>query len=88
MVIVIDIAKRLKSHNQGKVRSTRARRPFALHYQENYDTKSEAYRREMFFKSFEGRMWLIQNKIIEERLGSFITVVTFFTWAVTNCRFN
>ena len=55
---------RLKVHNNGKVRSTKSRKPFVLHYFEKFETKSEAYRREMFFKSLEGRNWLKQNKIL------------------------
>ena len=55
---------RLAQHNQGKVRSTKGRRPLIVHYKEMFNTKSEAYKREIFFKSFEGRKWLKENKII------------------------
>ncbi len=44
-----DIGKRLKSHNSGRVRSTKHRRPLVLHYQEPLDNKTEAIRREHFF---------------------------------------
>ncbi|MFQ6611575.1 MAG: GIY-YIG nuclease family protein [Fidelibacterota bacterium] len=37
-----DVPKRLKIHNQGKVRSTKARRPYKVIYTEDYSTKSEA----------------------------------------------
>jgi len=59
-----DIDLRLMRHNQGKVRSTKSRTPFILHYKELFPTKSEAYKRELFFKSLEGRKWLIENGII------------------------
>jgi putative endonuclease len=59
-----DVAERLKSHNSGKVKSTKGRRPFVLHYFETFTTKKEASDREKFFKSFEGRQWLFKNKVI------------------------
>ncbi len=58
-----DLLLRLKAHNAGKVRSTKGYRPWKLHYYEIYSTKREAYRREMFFKSIEGRNWLINKSI-------------------------
>jgi putative endonuclease len=59
-----NLIERLKRHNSGKVRSTKAYRPWIIHYFEQYSTKSEAYRREMFFKSSEGKEWLKSQKII------------------------
>ena len=59
-----DLPKRLNRHNKGYVKTTKARAPFVVHYSESFNTKSEAYRREMFFKSLEGRKWLKQNGII------------------------
>jgi putative endonuclease len=59
-----DIQTRLLQHNKGQVRSTKSRAPFVIHYTEPFETKSEAYRREMYFKSLEGRHWLISNHII------------------------
>jgi putative endonuclease len=53
-----DLSLRISEHNSGKVRSTKSRTPFILHYSEEFHSKSEAYRRELFFKSFEGRKWL------------------------------
>jgi putative endonuclease len=60
-----DLSKRLKSHNSGKVKSTKSRRPFVLHYCEAFDEKTDALKREQYFKSFSGHIWLKQNKIIE-----------------------
>ena len=59
-----NINDRLKQHNWHKVRSTKGRTPFIIHYQETFNTKSEAYRKEMYFKSLEGRRWLKSNNII------------------------
>jgi putative endonuclease len=59
-----DLQARIHCHNQGRVRSTKNRGPWEVHYFEIIPTKSEAYRRELFFKSFEGRNWLRENKII------------------------
>jgi len=59
-----DLQNRLKQHNAGEVRSTKAFRPWEIHYSESFETKSEAYNREMFFKSIDGRIWLKKNKII------------------------
>jgi putative endonuclease len=55
---------RLKEHNNGKVKFTKAFRPWNIIYFEEYLTRSEAYRRELYFKSIEGRNWLKSNKII------------------------
>jgi putative endonuclease len=59
-----DLDARLRTHNNGKVRSTKGRRPFIIHYFETFQTKSEAFKREMFFKTVLGRQWLFNNKII------------------------
>jgi len=53
-----ELDKRISNHNAGKVRSTKHCRPWRLHYFEEFGTKSEAYKRELYFKSFEGRSWL------------------------------
>jgi putative endonuclease len=55
---------RLESHNNGKVRSTKAHRPWVVIYFEEFETKSKAYKREMFFKSINGYNYLKQKGII------------------------
>jgi putative endonuclease len=55
---------RVAKHNAGKVRSTKAYRPWVVHYSEQFETKSEAYRRERFFKSIDGYNWLRNRGII------------------------
>ncbi|MBS1512037.1 MAG: GIY-YIG nuclease family protein [Bacteroidetes bacterium] len=59
-----NLEERLKKHNAGGVKSTRSRVPFVIIYAEQFESKVEAFRREQFFKSFEGRKWLHANKII------------------------
>ena len=53
-----DLANRLQKHNSGKVRSTKPRVPFILHYYEEFESKSAAYLQELFFKSTEGKKYL------------------------------
>jgi len=57
---------RLKYHNQGKVRSTKAYRPWKLFYTEEFPTKSEAAKREFFFKSIDGYLYLREKGIIKK----------------------
>ena len=59
-----DIENRLKTHNSKKVRSTKSRIPFVLHYFEVFETKSEAYLQELFFKSADGKVYLKGKGII------------------------
>jgi len=49
-----DIGNRLKQHNSGKVKSTKANKPWKVVYTEILETKSEAYKREMKIKSYKG----------------------------------
>jgi len=60
-----NLEKRLKAHNRGAVKSTRNRRPFILVYCEAFKTKSEAFGREMYFKTAEGGK--AKQKLISER---------------------
>ena len=59
-----DLGRRLEAHNFGRVRSTKARRPLTLHYEECFDLKTAAIRRERFFKSPLGYAWLKAKGII------------------------
>ena len=47
--------KRLIEHNKGRVRYTKGRRPWMLIYFEEFSTRSEARKKEIFFKSGQGR---------------------------------
>jgi putative endonuclease len=59
-----DLDARLKEHNNGKARATKGRRPLKLHYTETFLTKSEAIKRELFFKTIEGYVFLKEKGII------------------------
>jgi len=59
-----DLEIRLKRHNGGFVRSTKSKKPWSLLYSEQFESKSEAYKREMFFKSIEGYRFLKKQRII------------------------
>jgi putative endonuclease len=49
---------RLGEHNQGKVDSTRAYRPWEIIYLEEYETRSQAYARERYVKAQKSRVWI------------------------------
>jgi putative endonuclease len=46
-----DIEVRVNRHNKGLLRSTKTCRPWVLVGSEEYQTRSEAFRREMFLKT-------------------------------------
>jgi putative endonuclease len=47
------VEDRLTQHNSGLVKSTKAYIPWEIIYKEEYETKSEAFRREMQIKSYK-----------------------------------
>jgi putative endonuclease len=55
---------RLIKHNKGYVKSTKARRPFVIHFFEEFNSRSEAFKREQYYKSVDGYIYLKENKII------------------------
>jgi len=59
-----DVDKRLIKHNSGRIRSTKGRRPFVIHFVEEHQNRSLAFQREMFYKSVEGYIYLKEKKII------------------------
>jgi putative endonuclease len=59
-----NLETRLKDHNNGKVRSTKRRRPLILHYSERCDNIKDARKRVNFFKSMKGFIWLKKQGII------------------------
>jgi len=59
-----DISARVTRHNNGLVKSTKGRRPFVLHYSEGFESRSDAFRREQFFKTIEGYNFLKNEGII------------------------
>ncbi len=56
--ITSDLKERLFDHNNGLVKSTKNRRPLKLTHTEIFESKTEALRREKFFKSGQGRQYL------------------------------
>lgn len=58
-----DLHKRLRSHLEGRVLSTKNRRPLDLIYYEEYDSRSLAFRREMQFKNGKTRKATIDKLI-------------------------
>ena len=59
-----DLNKRLNVHNQGKVKSTKAYRPWILLEYEAYNSRSEAFRRERFLKTGQ------QKELLKKRYGA------------------
>ena len=53
-----DLKKRLSYHNDGKVFSTKNRKPFKLIYYEAYLNQQDATSREKFFKTQWGRNYI------------------------------
>ncbi len=58
-----NIPTRLKAHNYGKVKSTKAFKPWRLVYYEEFETRAEAIERERFLKSGIGRETLDSHGI-------------------------
>jgi putative endonuclease len=59
-----NLEKRLKEHNNGQVKYTKGRRPWVIHYVEEFESRSLAQKREYFFKSIDGYRFLRQSGII------------------------
>jgi putative endonuclease len=57
-----DLKVRFEQHEKGEVVSTRHRRPFKLIYYEACLTLEDAIKREKYFKTHYGRMFL-QNRL-------------------------
>ena len=53
-----DLGKRINKHNNGKNISTKRYAPWQLFYKEEYETLSEARKRERYLKSCAGRKFI------------------------------
>jgi len=62
-----DIEKRIKDHNEGKNSSAKTRRPLRLLYYEAHTSKTDALKRERYFKTTKGKTTLRQ--IIKDALS-------------------
>ena len=58
-----DLKQRFKDHSCGRVTYTKSKRPLELIYQEEFDTKAEAFHREMQFKNGKTRKQTIDKLI-------------------------
>ena len=64
-----NLEMRIKQHNSGKTRSTRPYKPWQMVYSEDFQTKSEACKREYFLKSPQGYLeYLKIKKLVTGRL--------------------
>lgn len=61
-----NLKRRLRQHNSGVVRSTKARRPFELVYWESFSTRREAMRRERQIKSFRREVKIEMTQSFEQ----------------------
>lgn len=52
------LLERLKRHNEGYMYSTKLYRPWKLIYSEEFTTRGDTRRRELFLKSGQGREYL------------------------------
>ena len=66
-----NLFERLKEHNNGRVKSTKGRRPLKLIYFEEFDDYGLARKREMYLKTGAGRDWIKENvlKNIEQEIS-------------------
>ena len=62
-----DLKQRFDQHQKGDVGSTKDRRPLKLVYYEACIDKNDALKREKYFKTFHGKMF------IQKRIKSYLT---------------
>jgi putative endonuclease len=62
-----DIEKRIKDHNQGKTRSIKHKTPFDLVYKEEFESKTEALKREIRLKKNSWEREKLYEKIDESK---------------------
>lgn len=53
-----DLNSRLNAHNSGKSKWTKQHRPWKMIYNEDFQNKNDALRREKYLKTHAGRNWL------------------------------
>ncbi|MBN2772724.1 MAG: GIY-YIG nuclease family protein [Prolixibacteraceae bacterium] len=64
-----NLEERIKIHNKGKGRYTKGRRPWKIHYFEKFESRPEVLKREMFFKSIDGYIFLKNQKLYNKGTG-------------------
>ena len=60
--LTADLDERIRRHNSGREKTTRAYRPFELIYWEEQPTREDARKREKYFKSGVGKEFLKKIK--------------------------
>ena len=60
-----NLKSRIFRHNAGMVKSTKNRKPWKVIHKENYQTKSDAVRRELYLKSLKSPKY-IKDRIINK----------------------
>lgn len=63
-----DLKRRLSEHNEGKVKSTKARIPFVLIYYEAYANENDARRREFALKKDGKALGQLKGRLSESLL--------------------
>ncbi len=58
-----NVERRLERHNQGATKSTKSGRPWKIVYTEEYESKSDALKRELYIKRMKSRVYI--EKLIE-----------------------
>lgn len=56
-----NVERRLELHNKGKVKSTKAYRPWILLETQEFESRSEAFKQEMFLKTHQQKN-ILKNK--------------------------
>ena len=64
-----DLPGRLARHKKGRVKSTKAFRPWELIYSEKFQSRSEAMRREKELKIHKGRDWIREKLLNRQSLA-------------------
>jgi len=59
-----ELKNRVTEHNAGKSKSTRGKGPWKLIHFEEFDSRSEAMKREYYYKSQTGRLVLKEKGIL------------------------
>ncbi|MBS3946045.1 MAG: GIY-YIG nuclease family protein [Melioribacter sp.] len=53
-----NLSNRLEYHNSGKVKSTKAYKPWKIIYSESFESRAESMKREKWLKSTNGRKFI------------------------------
>jgi len=68
-----DLKLRIEQHDKGEVRSTKYRRPLNLVYYEVFLNKKDALKREKYFKTYYGSMF------IKKRINNYFNLLNSYS---------